>query len=73
VRNAPGGLGQSRGAHACRVRPTLLDAQEALGARTTSTWRSSRPWAVEAFHQAYPPTAAGVLATGFWEMSDSAG
>jgi len=31
------------------------------------------PWAVEAFHQAYPPTAAGGLATGFWEASDSAG
>jgi hypothetical protein len=25
------------------------------------------PWAVEAFHQAYPPAAAGVLATGLWE------
>ena len=25
------------------------------------------PWAVETFHQAYLPTSAGVMATGFWE------
>jgi hypothetical protein len=25
------------------------------------------PWAVEVFHQAYPPTSTGILATGFWE------
>ena len=26
-----------------------------------------RPWAMEAFHQAYPPTSTGILASGFWE------
>src|SRR6266568_3635772 len=25
------------------------------------------PWAIEAFHQAYPPVSAEVLATGLWE------
>ena len=30
------------------------------------------PWAIEAFHQAYPPVAAEGLATGLWE-SDRAG
>jgi LmbE family N-acetylglucosaminyl deacetylase len=70
------------------VEPTVLidiAAQKALKVRALRTYTTQEdaqrlaglveqaPWAVEAFHQAYPPTAAGGLATGFWEASDSAG
>lgn len=27
------------------------------------------PWAVEAFHQAYPPAPVGVPSVGFWETA----
>src|SRR4029450_9971250 len=55
-----------------KVRPlrtytTQEDAQHLAGLIEQS------PWAVEAFHQAYPPVSAGVLAPGFWEVPDSAG
>jgi len=64
------------------VEPTVLidiAAQKALKVRALRTYTTQEdaqrlaglveqaPWAVEAFHQAYPPTAAGVLATGFWK------
>jgi N-acetylglucosamine malate deacetylase 2 len=64
------------------VEPTVLidiAAQKALKVRALRTYTTQEdaqrlaglveqaPWAVEAFHQAYPPTSAGVLATGFWE------
>ena len=70
------------------VEPTVLidiAAQKALKVRALRTYTTQEdaqrlaelieqsPWAVEAFHQAYPPVSAGVLATGFWEVSDSAG
>jgi len=70
------------------VEPTVLidiTAQKALKVRALRTYTTQEdaqwlaelveqaPWAVEAFHQAYPPVSAGVLATGFWEVSDSAG
>ena len=70
------------------VEPTILidiAAQKALKVRALRTYTTQEdaqrlaelieqsPWAVEAFHQAYPPVSAGVLATGFWEVSDSAG
>jgi LmbE family N-acetylglucosaminyl deacetylase len=69
------------------VEPTVLidiAAQQALKVRALRTYTTQEdaqrlaelieqaPWAVEAFHQAYPPRSAGVLATGFWEVSDSA-
>jgi LmbE family N-acetylglucosaminyl deacetylase len=69
------------------VEPTVLidiAAQKALKVRALRTYTTQEdaqrlaelieqaPWAVEAFHQAYPPRSAGVLATGFWEVSDSA-
>src|SRR5215831_15807668 len=64
------------------VEPTVLidiAAQKALKVRALRTYTTQEdaqrlaglveqaPWAVEAFHQAYPPTSTGVLATGFWE------
>ncbi len=64
------------------VQPTVLidiSAQKALKVRALRTYTTQEdaqrlaglfeqsPWAVEAFHQAYPPTSAGILATGFWE------
>jgi LmbE family N-acetylglucosaminyl deacetylase len=70
------------------VEPTVLidiAAQKALKVRALRTYTTQEdaqrlaglmeqsPWAVEAFHQAYPPVSAGVLATGFWEMSDRTG
>jgi LmbE family N-acetylglucosaminyl deacetylase len=70
------------------VQPTVLidiSAYKALKVRALRTYTTQEdaqrlaglieqsPWAVEAFHQAYPPMSAGVLATGFWEVSDSAG
>ena len=70
------------------VQPTVLidiAAQKALKMRALRTYTTQEdaqrlaglieqsPWAVEAFHQAYPPVSAGVLATGFWEVSDRAG
>ena len=70
------------------VEPTVLidiTAQKALKVRALRTYTTQEdaqrladliaqaPWALEAFHQAYPPVSAGVLATGFWEVSDSAG
>ncbi len=60
------------------VQPTVLidiAAQKALKVRALRTYTTQEdaqrlagfieqsPWAVEAFHQAYPPTSAGVLAT----------
>jgi LmbE family N-acetylglucosaminyl deacetylase len=70
------------------VEPTVLidiAAQKALKVRALRTYTTQEdaqrlaglmeqsPWAVEAFHQAYPPVSAGVLATGFWEVSNRAG
>jgi len=70
------------------VEPTVLidiSAQKALKVRALRTYTTQEDaqhlagliaqslWAVEAFHQAYPPVSAGVLATGFWEVSDRAG
>jgi N-acetylglucosamine malate deacetylase 2 len=70
------------------VQPTVLidiAAQKALKVRALRTYTTQEdaqrlarlieqsPWAVEAFHQAYPPMPEGILATEFWEMSDSAG
>ena len=52
---------------ALRTYTTQADAQRLAGLMEQS------PWAVETFHQAYPPVSAGVLATGFWEVSDSVG
>jgi LmbE family N-acetylglucosaminyl deacetylase len=64
------------------VEPTVLidiTAQKALKVRALRTYTTQEdaqhlaelveqaPWVVEAFHQAYPPTSTGVLATGFWE------
>src|SRR5262249_7572693 len=64
------------------VQPTVLidiTAQKALKVRALRTYTTQEDaqhlaglgeqvaWAVEAFHQAYPPTSTGVLATGFWE------
>src|SRR2546426_11244326 len=64
------------------VQPTIIidiSAQKALKVRALRTYTSQEdaqrlarlfeqsPWAVEAFHQAYPPMSEGVLATGFWE------
>jgi LmbE family N-acetylglucosaminyl deacetylase len=64
------------------VEPTVLidiTAQKALKVRALRTYTTQEdaqhlaglveqaPWVVEAFHQAYPPTSPGVLATGFWE------
>ena len=69
------------------VQPTVLidmTAQKALKVRALRTYTTQEdaqhlaelveqaPWAIEAFHQAYPPVSAEVLATGLWE-SDSAG
>src|SRR2546425_266933 len=70
------------------VQPTVIidiAAQKALKVRALRMYTTQEdaqrlarlveqaPWAVEAFHQAYPPTSAGELTTGFWEVSDSAG
>jgi len=70
------------------VQPTVLidiAAQKALKVRALRTYTTQEdaqrlaglieqsPWAVEAFHQAYPPMPEGILATELWEMSDSAG
>jgi LmbE family N-acetylglucosaminyl deacetylase len=64
------------------VEPTVLidiTAQKALKVRALRTYTTQEdaqhlaglveqaPWVVEVFHQAYPPTSPGVLATGFWE------
>ena len=64
------------------VEPTVLidiAAQKAIKVRALRTYTTQEdaqslaglveqaPWAVEAFHQAYPPTSTGVLAIGFWE------
>ena len=64
------------------VQPTVLidiAAQKALKVRALRTYTTQEdaqrlaglveqaPWAVEAFHQAYPPMSTGVLATGLWE------
>jgi LmbE family N-acetylglucosaminyl deacetylase len=64
------------------VQPTVLidiAAQKALKVRALRTYTTQEdaqhlaglveqaPWVVEVFHQAYPPTSPGVLATGFWE------
>ena len=64
------------------VEPTVLidiTAQKAIKVRALRTYTTKEdaqrlaevveqaPWAVEAFHQAYPPVSAGVLATGFWD------
>jgi LmbE family N-acetylglucosaminyl deacetylase len=64
------------------VQPTVLidiTAQKALKVRALRTYTpqedaqrlaglvAQAPWAVEAFHQAYPPTSTRVLAPGFWE------
>jgi LmbE family N-acetylglucosaminyl deacetylase len=64
------------------VEPTVLidiAAQKAIKVRALRTYTTQEdaqrlaglveqaPRAVEAFHQAYPPTSTGVLATGFWE------
>src|SRR5262245_37947630 len=64
------------------VEPTVLidiGAQRAIKVRALRTYTTQEdaqrlarlveqaPRAVEAFHQAYPPTSTGVLATGFWE------
>ncbi len=46
---------------ALRTYTTQEDAQRLAGLVEQS------PWAVEGFHQAYPPTSTRVLATGFWE------
>jgi LmbE family N-acetylglucosaminyl deacetylase len=46
---------------ALRTYTTQEDAQRLAGLFEQS------PWAVEAFHQAYPPMSEEVLATGFWE------
>jgi LmbE family N-acetylglucosaminyl deacetylase len=46
---------------ALRMYTTQADAQRLAGLVEQA------PWAVEAFHQAYPPMSTGVLATGFWE------
>jgi LmbE family N-acetylglucosaminyl deacetylase len=46
---------------ALRTYTTQEDAQRLAGLVAQA------PWAVEAFHQAYPPTSTGILATGFWE------
>jgi len=69
------------------VQPTVLidiTAQKALKVRALRTYTTQEdaqrlaglieysPWAVEAFHQAYPPTSMEELTTGFWEGSDSA-
>ncbi len=66
------------------VQPTVvidISAQKALKVRALRTYTTQEdaqrlaelieqaPWAVEAFHQAYPPTSTRVLATGFWEDS----
>jgi LmbE family N-acetylglucosaminyl deacetylase len=70
------------------VEPTVLidiAAQKALKVRALRMYTTQEDtqrlaglieqasWGVEAFHQAYPPVSAGVLATGCWEVSDSAG
>jgi LmbE family N-acetylglucosaminyl deacetylase len=70
------------------VQPTVLidiAAQKALKVRALRTYTTQEdaqrlagliehaPGAVEAFHQAYPPMSDAVLATGFWDVSDSAG
>ena len=52
---------------ALRTYTTQEDAQRLAGLIEQS------PWAVKAFHQAYPPMPEGILATELWEMSDSAG
>jgi LmbE family N-acetylglucosaminyl deacetylase len=64
------------------VQPTVLidiTAQKALKVRALRTYTTQEDaqhlaelveqasWVVEAFHQAYPPTSTGILATGFWE------
>ena len=46
---------------ALRTYTTQEDAQHLAGLVAQASW------AVEAFHQAYPPSSTGVLATGFWE------
>ena len=68
------------------VEPTVLidiAAQKALKVRALRTYTTQEdaqrlaglveqsPWAVEAFHQAYPPTSTRVLATGFWRSRPS--
>jgi len=70
------------------VRPTVaidISAFKALKVRALRTYTTQEdaqrlavlfeqwPWAVEAFHQAYPPMSEGRVTTGFWEESDSAG
>jgi LmbE family N-acetylglucosaminyl deacetylase len=69
------------------VQPTVaidISALKALKVRALRTYTTQEdaqrlamlfeqlPWAVEAFHQAYPPLSAGRVTTGFWEVSDSA-
>jgi len=64
------------------VQPTVLidiTAQKALKVRALRTYTTQEdaqrlaalveqaPWAVEAFHQAYPQVSTEVLATDFWE------
>jgi LmbE family N-acetylglucosaminyl deacetylase len=64
------------------VEPTVcidITAQKALKVRALRTYTTQEdaqhlarlveqaPWALEAFHQAYPPTSTGILASGFWE------
>src|SRR5437867_6747741 len=68
------------------VQPTVLidiAAQKALKVRALRTYTTQEdaqrlaelveqaPWAIEAFHQAYPPTSTRVLATGFWRSRPS--
>ena len=64
------------------VQPTVfidITAQKDLKVRALRTYTTQEdaqhlaelveqaPWAVEAFHQAYPPTSTKVMATDFWE------
>lgn len=70
------------------VQPTVaidISAFKALKVRALRTYTTQEdaqrlallfeqlPWAIEAFHQAYPPMSAGRVTAGFWEESDSAG
>jgi N-acetylglucosamine malate deacetylase 2 len=66
------------------VEPTLMidiSAYKALKVRALRTYKTQEdaqrlanlfertPWAVEAFHQAYPPVPVGVQSVGFWETA----
>jgi len=66
------------------VEPTLMidiSAYKALKVRALRTYKTQEdaqrladlfertPWAVEAFHQAYPPVPVGVQSVGFWETT----